>query len=99
VTNRTAYQTEYSRPPESAFAALGYDAVKLIADAIGRAESTDGPAIRDALQATKGFMGATGEISYPEDGRIPQKSVAIVGIVDQQQTLVDVVVPEIVAAE
>ncbi len=95
----TAYQAEYDRPPESAFAALGYDAVKLIADAIGHAESTDGPAIRDALQATQGFRGATGEISYPEDGRIPQKSVAIVGIVDQQQTLVDVVVPEIVAAE
>jgi branched-chain amino acid transport system substrate-binding protein len=70
-----------------------------MADAITRAESTDGAAIRDAIQATQGFMGATGEISYPPDGRIPQKSVAIVEIVDQQQTLVDVVVPVTVAAE
>jgi branched-chain amino acid transport system substrate-binding protein len=95
----TSYQTEYQRPPESAFAALGYDAVKLMADAISRAESTDGAAIRDAIQTTKGFKGATGEISYPADGRIPQKSVAIVEIVDQKQTLVDVVVPVTVAAE
>ena len=82
-----------------AFAALGYDGVKLMADAINRAGSTDGAAIRDALQATQGFRGATGEISYPEGSRIPQKSVAIVEIVDEQQTLVEVVVPQRVVDE
>lgn len=57
-----------------------------MADAINRAGSTDGAAIRDALQATQGFRGATGEISYPAGSRIPQKSVAIIEIVDEQQT-------------
>lgn len=94
-----AYQAEYNRAPESAFAALGYDGVRLMADAIGRAGSTDGAAIRDALQATQGFKGATGEISYQPGSRIPQKSVAIVEIVDEQQTLVEIVVPVKVAEE
>jgi branched-chain amino acid transport system substrate-binding protein len=94
-----AYQAEYGRAPESAFAALGYDGVRLMVDAISRAGSTDGAAIRDALQATQGYKGATGEISYQPDSRIPQKSVAIVEIVDQQQTLVDIMVPETVVEE
>lgn len=94
-----AYQAEYNRAPESAFAALGYDGVRLMADAISRAGSTEGPAIRDALQATEGFKGATGDISYQPGSRIPQKSVAIIEIIDEQQTLVEVVVPEKVAEE
>ncbi len=94
-----AYHTEYNRAPESAFAALGYDGVKLMADAIERAGTTDGAAVRDALQATHGFRGATGEISYPVGSRIPQKSVAIIEIVDERQTLVEIVVPQQVADE
>lgn len=94
-----AYHTEYNRAPESAFAALGYDGVKLMADAIERAGTTDGAAVRDALQATHGFRGATGEISYPVGSRIPQKSVAIIEIVDERQTLVEIVVPQHVADE
>jgi branched-chain amino acid transport system substrate-binding protein len=94
-----AYQAEYNRAPESAFAALGFDGVKLMADAIARAGNTEGAAIRDALQATQGFKGATGEISYQPGARIPQKSVAIIEIIDGQQTLVEIVVPAVVAEE
>jgi branched-chain amino acid transport system substrate-binding protein len=94
-----AYQAEYNRAPESAFAALGFDGVKLMVDAIARAGNTEGPAIRDALQATQGFKGATGEISYQPGIRIPQKSVAVIEIVDGKQTLVEIVVPAVVAEE
>ncbi|CAN5468218.1 ABC transporter substrate-binding protein [soil metagenome] len=94
-----AYQAEYNRAPESAFAALGFDGVKLMVDAIARAGNTEGAAIRDALQATQGFKGATGEISYQPGVRIPQKSVAIIEIVDGSQTLVEIVVPAVVAEE
>ncbi|MGH2549679.1 MAG: ABC transporter substrate-binding protein [Thermomicrobiales bacterium] len=94
-----AYQAEYNRAPESAFAALGFDGVKLMVDAIARAGNTEGAAIRDALQATQGFKGATGEISYQPGVRIPQKSVAIIEIVDEKQTLVEIVVPAVVAEE
>ncbi|MEJ2666115.1 MAG: ABC transporter substrate-binding protein, partial [Deinococcales bacterium] len=45
-----AYKAEYGKDPENAFAALGYDAVHLIAHAIEQAGSTDPTKIRDALQ-------------------------------------------------
>jgi branched-chain amino acid transport system substrate-binding protein len=91
-----AYQAEYGSAPESVFAALGYDGVNLLADAIGRANSTDGPAIRDALAATKGFQGVTGTISYEEGSRIPSKSVALIKVTDGKNELLEVVVPKTV---
>jgi branched-chain amino acid transport system substrate-binding protein len=89
-----AYEAEYGATPEVAFSALGYDGIKLMADAINRAGSLVGEAIRDALAATEGFKGATGEITYEEGERIPSKSVALVEIVDQVPTLIEIVVPE-----
>ena len=59
-----AYEAEYGNPPEAVFAALGYDGIKLMADAITRAGTIDGAAVRDALAATQGFEGVTGTISY-----------------------------------
>jgi len=89
-----AYQTEYGKAPDSVFAALGYDGIKLMADAINRAGSLEGPKVRDALAATQGFKGATGEISYEPGSRIPSKSVAVVEIVDQKPTLIKITVPK-----
>ena len=70
-----AYTDEYGHAPENAFAALGYDAVKLLADAIERAGSTDPAAIQEALLATTDFPGITGSITFadgqphPAEGR------------------------------
>ncbi|MDP9368521.1 MAG: ABC transporter substrate-binding protein [Chloroflexota bacterium] len=89
-----AYQTKYGKAPEVAFAALGYDGIKLMADAINRAGSLEGEAIRDALAATQGFNGATGTISYEEGSRIPSKSVALVEIRDKAPALIEIVVPK-----
>jgi len=44
-----------------AMAALGYDSMMILADAITRAGTTDGPKVRDALAATKDFEGVTGK--------------------------------------
>jgi branched-chain amino acid transport system substrate-binding protein len=93
-----AYQKEYNKPPESAFAALGYDAIYLMADAIKRAGCDDPKAIRDALAATTGFQGVTGTITYQPGQRIPQKSVTIIAIKDGKYTLAAEVVPEKVPA-
>jgi branched-chain amino acid transport system substrate-binding protein len=93
-----AYQAEYGRAPENVFAALGYDGVNLMAAAIERAGTTDGPAVREALAATAGFEGVTGTISYEEGSRIPSKSVALIEVVDNENTLIEVVVPENVPA-
>lgn len=75
-----AYKSKYNIEPENAFAALAYDTMYLIADAIGRAGSDDPTAIRDALLQTDGFKGVTGTISYQDGSRIPLKSVTIMKV-------------------
>jgi branched-chain amino acid transport system substrate-binding protein len=89
-----AYEKEYGRPPENAFAALGFDAVGLIADAIGRAGSTDGPALRDALAATQGFKAVTGEITYSRPSGVPMKGVSIISVHDGAYKVEEVWMPE-----
>ena len=43
-----------------AMAALGYDSAMILAEAMKRSGSTEGPKVRDALAATKDFDGVTG---------------------------------------
>jgi branched-chain amino acid transport system substrate-binding protein len=43
------YKTMYNRPPDSWYAATAYDAMRIMAQAIEAAGSTDGTKIRDAL--------------------------------------------------
>jgi branched-chain amino acid transport system substrate-binding protein len=90
----TAYQAEYGRPPENAFAALGYDMMMQIADAIGRAGSAEPQAIRDALAETQGFQGVTGVIGYEPGQRKPNKSVTIIRVQDGVYSFTKEVVPE-----
>ncbi len=74
------YIKEYGREPESAFAALGFDAVGLLADAMVRAGTTEGPQLRDALAATRGFKGVTGEIAYTRPSMVPAKAVSVISV-------------------
>ncbi|MCA9836506.1 MAG: ABC transporter substrate-binding protein [Trueperaceae bacterium] len=76
----SSYTETYGNAPENAFAALGYDTMGLIADAITRAGSADSAAIRDALAATQGYSGVTGTISYEGDSRVPNKSVTVIKV-------------------
>ncbi len=87
------YTKAYGNPPENAFAALGYDTMRLIVDAIKRANSTDPKAIKDALAATKDFPGITGQLTYQPGSRVPQKGVAMILVKDQKLTLAAEVVP------
>lgn len=89
-----AYTEEYGTPPENAFAALGYDTMNLIADALKRAtDDTDPSSIRDALASTQDFVAVTGTISYPDGVRKPVKSVTIMRIVDEMSTFVKTIQP------
>lgn len=56
------YKAKYGAVPDCQ-AALGYDTVRILAEAITRAGSTSPAAIRDAVAATKDFQGVTGKIS------------------------------------
>jgi branched-chain amino acid transport system substrate-binding protein len=93
-----SYQAEFKNPPENAFAGLGYDTMKLIADAIKRAGSADPKAIRAALQGTKDLPGVTGAITYQAGSRIPQKGVTVILVKDGKFTLAQEVVPQKVPA-
>jgi branched-chain amino acid transport system substrate-binding protein len=73
-----AYREKYGEDAEPpAEAALGFDAYLLAVNAIGAAQtSADGAAIKAKLAATKNFPGASGNITFDENGD-PIKSVAI----------------------
>jgi branched-chain amino acid transport system substrate-binding protein len=95
---KAAYKAEYGKELDSVFGAIGYDAVYLIADAIKRANSDDPEAIRKALAETKDFEGVTGKLSYPDNSRVPNVSVAVVQVVDGQVQFDAEVIPEKVPA-
>ncbi len=60
------YQKKFGTKPDSQ-AALGYDAARILFEAIERAQSTKGQSIRDALKGTTDFKGVTGNISINEN--------------------------------
>jgi len=93
-----AYNKEFGHDPENAFAALGYDALYLLADAIKRAGSTDAQAVKTALESTSNFPGITGAITLSADAHIPRKGVTMIAIKDGKFTLGAEVVPDKVPA-
>lgn len=93
-----AYTTEYGHAPENAFAALGYDSVKLLADAITRAGGMDGAALKGAIETTTGFPGITGAITFTPETHVPQKGVTVIAIKDGVFTLGAETVPTYVPA-
>ena len=74
------YSAAYGRSPENAFAALGYDAVNLVAKAIRKAQSDDPAKVRDALLDMRAFNGVTGPTSYAGDTFVPAKAVTVVSV-------------------
>ena len=79
------YRAKFGNDPENAFAALGYDTMYLIADALKRAGPSVTPSsLRDAISKTNGLVGVTGAISYLNGSHVPNKSVTINEIVDQK---------------
>ena len=69
------YEKTYGTKPGS-FAALGYDSLGIVADAMKRAKSLKPTDIRDALVATKNYQGITGTITFDEN-RNPKKSAVV----------------------
>ena len=76
----TDYKARYGSIPD-ALAATAYDAAKIMFDAIKRASSLDGKAIRDSLAATKDFPGVTGRVTFNSD-RDAVKPIVMIEIKD-----------------
>lgn len=87
-----AYKARYNGEVPDAMAALGYDSVRVLADAITRAGTTDGPALRDALAATRDFPGATGATSL-DDKRDATKPAVIITVKDGRFQYVETISP------
>ncbi len=76
------YTARFGHKPD-ALAALGYDAAKLLFDAMGRAKSLERRDIRDAIAATKDFPGVTGKITI-DANRNASKPAIVIGIKNKQ---------------
>jgi len=92
-----AYDEAYPGEAPSAFAALGYDAVNLLAAAMERAGEATAAAVKSGLSGLE-YSGVTGTITYLGTDRIPTKSVTILRIVGTKQTFVTEVIPASVPA-
>jgi branched-chain amino acid transport system substrate-binding protein len=62
-----------------AMAVLGYDAAKVLVDAMKRAGTTEGAQLRDAIAATKDFPGVSGSITIDPE-RNARKSIVVLKI-------------------
>lgn len=80
----SAYREAYDIEAVS-FAALGYDAARMMMQAIEDAGSTDSQAIIDAMKNIE-FEGITGDITF-DDNNNPIKTVSIISIEDGEYTL------------
>ena len=91
---RAAFARAYPGKEPDAFAALGYDTVRLLLAAIESAGGTDAQAVREALARTKDFAGVTGNITFAAGDRIPLKSVTIMQIDGGKQRFETEILPK-----
>lgn len=78
------YEKEYYSTPD-VMAALGYDSVMLLADAMKRAKTLSPQDIRDALAATRKLALITGPLSYTADHEV-MKSAVVIGFQEGKQS-------------
>jgi branched-chain amino acid transport system substrate-binding protein len=76
-----------------AMAICGYDAARVLVDAIKRAGSTDPKAIRDALAQTKDFPGASGKITI-DANRNALKPIVVLELKGGRTHKVDAIAPQ-----
>ncbi len=70
------YQARFGSKPD-ALAASGYDAARILFEAIKSANSVEGEKVRDALSHTKNFKGVTGNITINENRDATKSAVVL----------------------
>ena len=85
------FQAKFNSTPD-AMAALGYDSAMIMADAMKRAGTTDGPKVRDALAATKNFPGVTGNITI-DAARNASKPAVIIELKNGEYQYLQTIAP------
>lgn len=87
------YKQHYGNLTPDAHAALAYDAMRFLAQAIERAGTTDGEKLRDTLAQTKDFPGVTGIISMDSE-RNAVKPAVILKLQDGRYIYQETIAPE-----
>ncbi len=87
------YKQRYGNLEPDAHAALAYDAMNVVADAIRRAGTTDSAKLREALAQTKDFSGVTGMISMNRD-RDAVKPAVVLKLEDGRRIYQQTIQPE-----
>ena len=81
------YKARYGQTSDSipdAMAALGYDAMLVLADAMKRANSSQPDSVRTALAQTQGFVGVTGTTTLDENRNAVKPAVVLEVVVDEK---------------
>jgi len=74
------YTERFGKPP-GAMAAVGYDVLLVLADAIDRCPKPhDGKLLAEAIAATKDVTGVTGKMSLDNEERTPKKALVVVKV-------------------
>ena len=81
------YQKKYGAKPE-AFAALGYDSVYILVDAIKRAGGTDGDKVAEALAKAKDLDLVTGKFSFEFDAIAADRTGDVFSLQNKKQEAV-----------
>jgi branched-chain amino acid transport system substrate-binding protein len=71
-----SFKKKYNVVPDG-LAAMGYDAAKVLANAMTRAKSLSSADIRDAIASTKDFPGVTGQITINEKRNATKPAVVV----------------------
>jgi branched-chain amino acid transport system substrate-binding protein len=87
-----AYKARYGAVPDG-LAALGYDAARVLFNAMERAPSLDGPTLAEAIAGTTSFKGVTGIITMDEN-RDARKQAVILQIKGGTPTFVTGIDPK-----
>ncbi|HYM62600.1 MAG TPA: ABC transporter substrate-binding protein [Thermoanaerobaculia bacterium] len=88
----TKYTVRFKQKP-GALAALGYDATKVLANALKRCAKIDGPTLRDEIAKTKDYAGVTGTITLGPDRNPIGKKLVVVEIKNGQLALAATIDP------
>jgi branched-chain amino acid transport system substrate-binding protein len=86
------YRAHFDGETPDSMAPLAYDATFIIAGAITRAGTTEGPKLRDALAATKNFPGVTGRTTI-DPQRNASKSAVMLTVKNGQVAFVETIDP------
>ncbi len=86
------FQARWEGETPDSIAALGYDATRLLADALTRAGTTESAALRSALAATKDFPGVTGRTTI-DSQRNAAKAAVVITVKDGRFKFVESVQP------